>query len=205
MALAALMTYKCAIVDVPFGGAKGGVQIDAKQYDAEELERITRRYTAELIKKNFIGPGVDVPAPDYGTGEREMAWIADTYSAFHPGQIDALACVTGQAGHPGRHLGPREATGRGVFFGLREACADADDMKALGLSTGLEGKRVVVQGLGNVGYHAREVLPGGGAAWSWRSPSATGPSTETRAASTSRPRRSTSTRRARSWDFPGRP
>lgn len=162
-ALAALMTYKCAIVDVPFGGAKGGVRIDAKQYDAEEMERITRRYTAELIKKNFIGPGVDVPAPDYGTGPREMSWIADTYSAFNPGQIDALACVTGKPVTQGGVRGRVEATGRGVYFGLREACADADDMKALGLSAGLEGKRIVVQGFGNVGYHSARFCQEGGA------------------------------------------
>jgi glutamate dehydrogenase (NAD(P)+) len=162
-ALAALMTYKCAIVDVPFGGGKGGVRIDAKQYDAEEMERITRRYTAELIKKNFIGPGVDVPAPDYGTGPREMSWIADTYSAFNPGQIDALACVTGKPVTQGGVRGRVEATGRGVYFGLREACADADDMKALGLSTGLEGKRIVVQGFGNVGYHSARFCQEGGA------------------------------------------
>jgi glutamate dehydrogenase (NAD(P)+) len=152
-ALAALMTYKCAIVDVPFGGAKGGVRIDTKQYSMEELEHITRRYTAELIKKNFIGPGTDVPAPDYGTGPREMAWIADTYSAFNPGQIDALACVTGKPVSQGGVRGRVEATGRGVYYGLREACDDVDDMKGLGLARGLDGKRIVVQGLGNVGYH----------------------------------------------------
>ncbi|MGH7424440.1 MAG: Glu/Leu/Phe/Val family dehydrogenase, partial [Candidatus Methylomirabilales bacterium] len=120
------------------------------------------RYTAELIKKNFIGPGVDVPAPDYGTGPREMAWIADTYTAFHPGQIDALACVTGKPMSSGGIQGRMEATGRGVFFGLREICGYEEDMKSLGLSRGLEGKRIAVQGLGNVGYHAAKFCQGGG-------------------------------------------
>jgi glutamate dehydrogenase (NAD(P)+) len=156
-ALAALMTYKCAIVDVPFGGAKGAIQIDPRKYTLDQLERITRRYTHELAKKNFIGPGVDVPAPDYGTGEREMAWIADTYMAMNPGQLDALGCVTGKPLSQGGIRGRKEATGRGCFYALREACMNADDMKALGLGAGIAGKRVVVQGLGNVGYHAAKI------------------------------------------------
>lgn len=162
-ALAALMTYKCAVMDVPFGGGKGAVKINPKNYTLEELEQITRRYTSELIKKNFIGPGVDVPAPDYGTGQREMSWIADTYAAFHPGHIDALACVTGKPVSQGGVRGRLEATGRGVFFGLREACSDGEDMKRLGLDKGLEGKRIVVQGLGNVGYHAAQFCQHNGA------------------------------------------
>ena len=154
VALASLMTYKCAVMDVPFGGAKGAIRINPRQYTNEELERITRRYTAELIKKNFIGPGLDVPAPDYGTGQREMAWVADTYAAFHPGQIDALACVTGKSVSQGGIQGRLEATGRGICFGLREVVSDAADMEELGLTPGVRGKTVVVQGLGNVGYHA---------------------------------------------------
>lgn len=161
-ALAALMTYKCAVMDVPFGGAKGAVKINPKNYTVEELEQITRRYTSELIKKNFIGPGVDVPAPDYGTGQREMSWIVDTYSAFHPGQIDALACVTGKPVSQGGVRGRLEATGRGVFFGLREVCSHSDDMREVGLEKGLDGKRIVVQGLGNVGYNAARFCQQGG-------------------------------------------
>jgi Glutamate dehydrogenase/leucine dehydrogenase len=157
-ALAALMSYKCAVVDVPFGGAKGAIKINPKKYTIEQLEHITRRYTAELIKKNFIGPGVDVPAPDYGSGPREMSWIADTYAAFNPGQIDAMACVTGKPVAEGGVRGRTEATGRGVYYGLSEACSHSEDMKKLGLTTGLPGKTVVVQGLGNVGYHAAKFL-----------------------------------------------
>ncbi len=154
IALATLMTYKCAIVDVPFGGAKGAIQIDPKKFQKEELERITRRYTTELIRKNFIGPAIDVPAPDYGTGAREMAWIADTYMAFHSEQIDALGCVTGKSVAQGGIRGRTEATGLGTYYGLREACLQAEDMKELGLEPGIEGKTFVVQGLGNVGYYA---------------------------------------------------
>src|SRR5690606_19522740 len=153
-ALAALMTYKCALVDVPFGGAKGGIKIDPTAYTVEQLEKITRRYTVELLHKNFIGPGIDVPAPDYGTGAREMAWIADTYMAFSHGQLDSLACVTGKPLSQHGIRGRTEATGRGVYFGIREAVADTDTMKKLGLTTGIEGKRVILQGLGNVGYYS---------------------------------------------------
>lgn len=163
MALAALMTYKCAIVDVPFGGAKGGIKIEPKNYSIEELERITRRYAHELTKKNFLGPGIDVPAPDYGTGEREMAWMADTYAALNPGQLDALGCVTGKPVTQGGVRGRKEATGRGLFFALREACNEPDEMKRLGLPLGIEGKRIVVQGLGNVGYHAAKFCREAGA------------------------------------------
>lgn len=162
-ALAALMTYKCALVDVPFGGAKGGIRINAKKYSIAELERITRRFTFELVRKNFIGPGLDVPAPDVGTTPREMAWIADTYQQLRPGEIDGLACVTAKPVSQGGIRGRTEATGRGVFFGIQEACSIPEDMKALGLSTGLSGKRVVIQGLGNVGSWAGRFFQQAGA------------------------------------------
>lgn len=163
VALATLMSYKCAVVDVPFGGAKGAIKVNAKAYSPEQLERITRRYTAELIKKNFIGPALDVPAPDYGSGAREMAWISDTYQAFHPEQIDALGCVTGKSVGQGGIRGRTEATGLGVFYGTRELCNNAEDMAAIGLSPGIDGKTFVVQGLGNVGYHAAKFFTEAGA------------------------------------------
>lgn len=165
MALAALMTYKCAIVDVPFGGAKGAIKVEKRNYSEPELERLTRRYAFELIKKNFIGPGIDVPAPDYGTGPREMSWIVDTYAAMAPAQseLNALGCVTGKPVTQGGVRGRTEATGRGVCFGIREACNDVEDMRKLGLAPGLSGKRVVVQGLGNVGYYTAKFLQESGA------------------------------------------
>jgi glutamate dehydrogenase (NAD(P)+) len=163
MALAALMTYKCAIVNVPFGGAKGGIKISPRSLSAYELEKITRRYTSELVKKNFIGPGIDVPAPDYGTGEREMAWIVDTYQSLKPGEIDAAGCVTGKPISLGGVRGRKEATGLGVFFGVREVCLMEDVMKKQGLTVGIENKKVVVQGLGNVGYHSAKFFRENGA------------------------------------------
>ncbi len=152
-ALAALMTYKCAIVDVPFGGAKGGVKIDPRELSDKQLERVTRRYTMELLRRNFIGPAIDVPAPDYGTGPKVMAWILDTYMTFKIGELNAAACVTGKPVAQQGIRGRKEATGRGVYYGLREYMQLKSEMKRLGLTPGTKGKTVVVQGLGNVGSH----------------------------------------------------
>jgi len=152
-ALAALMSYKCAVVDVPFGGAKGAVKINTKEYSVAELERITRRLTFELYNRNFIGPGIDVPAPDYGSGAREMAWIADTFRSLS-NDINGLGCVTGKPVSQGGIRGRNEATGMGVAFGLREFCESEEYLGKLGLPIGISGKKVAVQGFGNVGYHS---------------------------------------------------
>ena len=161
-ALATLMTFKCAVTDVPFGGAKGGIKVRPSEVTVQQLEHITRRYTTELIKKNMIGPSVDVPAPDYGSGSREMAWIADTYATFKYDDLNALGCVTGKPLGQGGIHGRTEATGQGVFFGIREALSSEEDMKALGISTGISGKRFIVQGLGNVGFYAAKFCSEGG-------------------------------------------
>ena len=158
IALAALMTYKCAVVDVPYGGSKGAVQIDPKDYSEEELERITRRFSRELIERGYISPGENVPAPDMGTGEREMAWIADSYKTLRPGEMDHLACVTGKPVNVGGITGRTEATGRGVQYAIQEFFRHKNDVALTGLTEGIEGKKIILQGLGNVGYHLAKFL-----------------------------------------------
>ena len=157
-ALAALMTYKCAIVNVPYAGSKGALKIDPKKYTMEELEHITRRFAQELDKRGLLGPGLNVPAPDMGTGQRMMSWIADEYQKLHPSDINARGCVTGKPVHFGGVAGRVEATGRGVQYGLQEFFRNPDDVALAKLSGKLEGKKIIVQGLGNVGYHAAKFL-----------------------------------------------
>ena len=157
-ALAALMTYKCALVDTPFGGSKGGLCINPRDYDENELELITRRFAYELIKRDLIHPSQNVPAPDMGTGEREMAWIADQYARMNTTDINARACVTGKPINLGGIQGRIEATGRGVQYAIREFFREPLDIAKAGLKGTIEGKRVVIQGLGNVGYHAAKFL-----------------------------------------------
>ena len=157
-ALAALMSYKCAIVDVPYGGSKGGVCIDPKKFTPYELEQITRRFTHELAEKAYIHPSVNVPGPDMGTGAREMAWMVDEYRKLKPMEPHAIACVTGKPLTQGGIQGRVEATGRGVQYGLREFFRHPEDVARAGLDGDIEGKRIIVQGLGNVGYHASKFL-----------------------------------------------
>lgn len=157
-ALAALMSYKCAIVDVPYGGAKGALEIDPREYTEDELERITRRFAADLVRKARLSPNVDVPGPDMGTGPREMGWIVDVYKTFNPTDVNAPAVVTGKSPTAGGIAGRHEATGRGLQYALREFFRHPEDVKKANLEGGLEGKRIVVQGLGNVGYHVAKFL-----------------------------------------------
>ena len=157
-ALAALMTYKCAIVNVPYAGSKGALKIDPKKYTLDELEHITRRFAQELDKRGLLGPGLNVPAPDMGTGQRMMSWIADEYQQLHPSDINARGCVTGKPVHFGGVAGRIEATGRGVQYGLQEFFRNPDDVALAKLNGNLEGKKIIVQGLGNVGYHAAKFL-----------------------------------------------
>ena len=157
-ALAALMTYKCALVEAPFGGSKGGLCIDPREYEEHELELITRRFAYELAKRDLIHPSQNVPAPDMGTGEREMAWIADQYARMNTTDINSKACVTGKPINAGGIQGRVEATGRGVQYALQEFFRHPQDVAKANLTGSLNGKRVVVQGLGNVGYHAAKFL-----------------------------------------------
>ncbi len=157
-ALAALMTYKCAIIEVPYGGSKGALKINPKDWTKAEIEKITRRFAQELIKRDLIHPAQNVPAPDVGTGAEEMAWIADEYRRIYPTDINALACVTGKPIQKGGLVGRSEATGRGVQYIIREFFRHEEDVLKTGLKGSLKNKKVAVQGLGNVGYHAAKFL-----------------------------------------------
>jgi glutamate dehydrogenase (NAD(P)+) len=162
-ALASLMTFKCALVNVPFGGGKGGIKIDSKDYSITELERITRRYTFELYSRNSLGPNTYVPATDYGTTSREMSWIYSTYKTLSNSNIDSAASVTSKNIAQGGVSGRKEATGRGVFIGLRELLEDKEEMAKINLKTGIKDKKVIIQGFGNVGFHTAYFLEAAGA------------------------------------------
>ena len=156
-AMAALMTFKNAVIDVPFGGSKGGLKIDPKKYSEEELEKITRRFTEELSKRGLISPSLNVPAPDMGTGKKEMAWIADEYKRLHPHDLNAFACVTGKPENMGGVDGRTEATGRGIFFALK-SFFDSVDIKKTKIKGSLKSQKIIVEGLGKVGYYAAAAL-----------------------------------------------
>jgi glutamate dehydrogenase (NAD(P)+) len=157
-ALAALMTYKCALVEIPFGGSKGALKIDPREWDRYELERITRRFTQELVERNLLSPSQNVPAPDMGTSDRVMAWIADEYRRLNPIELNSAASVTGKPLAFGGIEGRTEATGRGVQYALHEFFRHEMDIERAGLTGGMRGKTVIVQGLGNVGFHAAKFL-----------------------------------------------
>ena len=162
MALAALQTYQQAIVHVPFSGAKGGIAINRNNYSTGELERITRRYTFELIKKQYIGPGTSILSPGYGTTTKEMGWILDTFQSFRE-ELDNEASVTGKPVEQAGLLGYNAAVGKGVYFALCRICEQRENMKSLGLDPGIEGKKIAVQGFGFVGYHvAKSFVEAGG-------------------------------------------
>jgi glutamate dehydrogenase (NAD(P)+) len=156
--LAALMSYKCAIADIPFGGAKGGLLISPDNYSEDQLREIVRQFTLELARRDFIKPATNVPAPDLGTSAREMAWIADTYKTLFPDDVNRDACVTGKPLERGGVPGRTEATGKGVQFALQEFFRHTELVTDAGLSDGLASQRVVIQGLGNVGYHTAKFL-----------------------------------------------
>ena len=157
-ALAALMSYKCAIINVPYGGSKGGLKIDPSQWDRQELEKITRRFAQELIKRDLISPSMNVPAPDIGTSSREMAWIADEYRKIHPADINGAACVTGKPPNKNGLVGRQEATGRGVQYIVREFFRHPELLKLVKLDNDLSSKTFILQGLGNVGYYLSKFL-----------------------------------------------
>ncbi len=157
-ALAALMTYKCAIVDVPFGGSKGGLEIDPRKYTQQQIEAITRRFARELINKGYLSPAKNVPAPDMGTGPKEMGWMTDTYRQLFPNDINYMGSVTGKPVEHGGVRGRNEATGRGVQYALREFFRHQDEVERTGMTGSLKDKAIIVQGLGNVGYHAAHFL-----------------------------------------------
>ena len=157
-ALASLMTYKCAIVNIPFGGAKGGLKINPKNYSMPQLREITKAFASKLINKGFISPALNVPAPDVGTSEREMEWILETYKTLKPDDINYRGCVTGKPLHRGGIAGRTEATGRGIEEVVREIFRHEDVVKEAGLKNELKDNEIIVQGFGNVGSNLAKHL-----------------------------------------------